>query len=72
VNAEMIVFVEATPDTVISLANGEHVVVRESPQAVVDGVIEYRRAIHHWEPKVGAGEPVVDDPEAAGLGLGRP
>jgi flagellar protein FlbD len=56
VNAEMIVFVEATPDTVISLANGDRVVVREPPQAVVDAVIAYRRAVHHWEPRVGASE----------------
>lgn len=55
VNAEMIVFVEATPDTVISLANGDRVVVRESPQVVVDAVIAYRRAIHNWQPQVGAG-----------------
>lgn len=56
VNAEMILFVEATPDTVISLANGDRVVARESPQAIVDAVIAYRRAIHCWEPRVGAPE----------------
>ncbi len=52
----MIVFVEATPDTVVSLANGDRVVVRETPQAVVDAVIAYRRAIHNWQPRVGSGE----------------
>lgn len=62
VNAEMIVFVEATPDTVISLANGDRVVVRESPQAVVDAVIAYRRAIHNWEPRVGSREAKDDGP----------
>ena len=60
VNAEMIVFVEATPDTVISLSNGDRVVVREAPQAVVDAVIAYRRAIHNWQPQVGEAEPGGD------------
>jgi flagellar protein FlbD len=56
VNAEMIVFVEATPDTVLSLVNGDRVVIREPPQTIVDAVIAYRRAIHNWEPRVGAPE----------------
>lgn len=56
VNAEMIVFVESTPDTVISLVNGDRVVVREAPQAVVDAVIAYRRAIHNWHPHVASSE----------------
>ncbi|HHX43198.1 MAG TPA: flagellar FlbD family protein [Chloroflexi bacterium] len=62
VNAEMIVFVEATPDTVISLANGDRVVVRETPQSVVDAVIAYRRAIHNWQPQVGSADTSNDEP----------
>ena len=71
VNAEMIVFVEATPDTVISLANGDRVVVRESPQAIVDAVIAYRRAIHNWQPQVGATEPAGDAQPAPHPGARR-
>ena len=34
INAEMIVFAEATPDTLITLANGDRINVRESVQEV--------------------------------------
>jgi flagellar protein FlbD len=45
-NAELIREVEATPDTIISLVTGDKVMVRESVDAVVAAVIEYRRRIH--------------------------
>ncbi len=44
--------VEATPDTVIFLSDGQKIVVREAPQLVVDRVIAYRRAIQ--EPTLAA------------------
>ena len=44
-NAELIEFVDATPDTVISLTTHQKVLVRESVDVVVERVIEYRRAI---------------------------
>jgi len=50
VNAEMIEFVEATPDTVISLVTHTKFVVRDSPQTIVEEVIGYRRRIHHQTP----------------------
>jgi len=43
INAEMIIFVEPTPDTVISLANGEKVVIKESPEELVEAIVSYRR-----------------------------
>jgi flagellar protein FlbD len=46
VNAELILFVEATPDTVISLAGGERVVVKDSPEEVVAAVLRYRRSVN--------------------------
>jgi flagellar protein FlbD len=46
INAEMIRFVEATPDTVISLTDGVKLVVRETPQLIVDEVIAYRQQVH--------------------------
>lgn len=45
VNAEIIEFVEETPDTVISLTTGKKILVKESRQEVVDKVVEYKRAI---------------------------
>lgn len=46
VNAEIIEFVEETPDTVISLTTGKKILVKESRQDVVDKVVEYKRAIY--------------------------
>ena len=45
VNAEMIEFVEATPDTVISLISDKKIVVKEPADAVVDAIKEYRRLV---------------------------
>ncbi len=43
-NAEQIKFVEATPDTVITLAmSDEKFMVKESVEAVVKMVIDYKR-----------------------------
>jgi flagellar protein FlbD len=45
VNAEIIDFVEATPDTVISLISDKKIVVKEPAEAEVDVIKEYRRLI---------------------------
>ena len=46
INAELIEFVESTPDTIITLTTGRKIIVRESPEEVISRVIEYRRKIH--------------------------
>ncbi|MEQ1886271.1 MAG: flagellar FlbD family protein [Bryobacteraceae bacterium] len=46
-NADLIEHIEATPDTVISLTNGQKLVVLENIQEVVRRVIEFRRSIQH-------------------------
>ena len=43
-NADLIKFVEATPDTVISLTTGEKIMVAEDVDTVVQRAIEYGRA----------------------------
>ena len=43
-NAELIKFVERTPDTLITLQDSEKVMVLESPDDVVRLTIEYRRS----------------------------
>ncbi len=43
INAEMIEFVEAIPDTIISLQSGKKVMVVEPVDEVVERIIEYRR-----------------------------
>lgn len=46
VNADIIEFVEETPDTVISLTTGKKVLVKESRNEVVERVIAYKKAIY--------------------------
>ena len=43
-NAELIRYVEARPDTFISLVNGDRVIVRESMDEVWRRTIEYQRS----------------------------
>jgi flagellar protein FlbD len=44
-NSDLIEYVEATPDTVITLTGGQKLVVLEPAEEVIDKVIEFRRAI---------------------------
>ncbi len=44
-NAEWIKFVEATPDTVITLTQDEKVLVRETLEEVVRRVVAYHREV---------------------------
>ena len=45
VNSDLIEFIEATPDTVISLSTGRKLIVRESIDEVIDKVVRYRRRL---------------------------
>jgi flagellar protein FlbD len=45
-NADLIEHLETTPDTVISMINGQKFVVLESSGEVIEKVIEFRRAIY--------------------------
>ncbi|MDD6057552.1 MAG: flagellar FlbD family protein [Clostridiales bacterium] len=45
VNAELIEFVEETPDTVITLTTGKKLIVKESRQEVKNLVKSYKRDI---------------------------
>jgi len=45
VNAELIVTVESTPDTLLTLSSGLQFLVRESVGDVVARVVEYRRQL---------------------------
>ncbi|MBE3579244.1 MAG: flagellar FlbD family protein [Caldanaerobacter subterraneus] len=45
VNADLIEFIEKTPDTVISLTTGKKIVVKETPEEVIERVIQYKRKI---------------------------
>ena len=45
VNSDLIKFVEQSPDTVITLLNGEKIVVRENAQEVLNRVVQFRRSV---------------------------
>jgi flagellar protein FlbD len=45
VNSDLIKFVEQAPDTVITLVNGDKIVVSESAQDVLDRVVHFRRLV---------------------------
>ena len=45
VNSDLIDTIEATPDTVISLADGRKLVVAESPEDIVDSIRRYRASV---------------------------
>ncbi len=44
-NADMVKFIEATPDTIITLSTEQKLLVQETVQDVVDRIIAYKRAI---------------------------
>jgi flagellar protein FlbD len=47
VNAELIRFVEQTPDTLITLISGDKLLVKEPMEEVVRRAIEYARSIRN-------------------------
>jgi flagellar protein FlbD len=45
VNSDLIKFVEQSPDTVITLLNGEKILVREHADEIVLRIINFRRSV---------------------------
>jgi flagellar protein FlbD len=45
INSELIKVIENTPDTVISLVNGEKIVVSETGEQVVERIVQFRRRV---------------------------
>ncbi len=45
VNVDQITWIEFNPDTVIALANGEKLLVRDSPDDIVQRVQDYKRGL---------------------------
>nr|WP_269467423.1 flagellar FlbD family protein [Anoxybacter fermentans] len=44
-NAELIVTIEETPDTVVSLTTGQKILVKESESEIVEKIIDYKRKL---------------------------
>ncbi len=45
VNVDLIKFLEETPDTVVTLLNGERLVVTEHPDEIVERVVDYSKRL---------------------------
>jgi len=45
INAELIEFIEKTPDTIISMTTGKKIIVKDTSEELIKKVIEYRREI---------------------------
>ncbi len=45
VNADLIEFVERTPDTLVTLTTGKKVMVKESVEDVISKIVAYRRLV---------------------------
>jgi len=45
INSDLIEFMEATPDTTLSMTSGRKVIAKESTDEIVDLILEYKRRI---------------------------
>jgi len=45
VNSDLIKFVEQSPDTVLTLVNGEKILVRETAEKVLQRIVQFRRTV---------------------------
>lgn len=71
-NCDLIEHVETTPDTVISLTNGEKMMVLESADEIIERVVRFRRAIlkpENLEEQQGPTQPAPGLAPRTGLNL---
>jgi flagellar protein FlbD len=45
INADLLEYVEATPDTILTMTTGHKLVVRETPESITQAVVAYRQRI---------------------------
>ena len=45
INSDLIKLIENAPDTVISLVNGEKIVVRETAEQILERIVQFRRRV---------------------------
>lgn len=51
INTDLIEFMEAIPDTIISLTTGKKIMVRETVDEVIEKVEDFKRRIHQIKVK---------------------
>lgn len=49
VNGDLILYIEKTPDTVITLTSGQKIVVKETVDDIIDKVIDYKGRVHNYD-----------------------
>jgi flagellar protein FlbD len=49
-NSDLIEYIESNPDTVITLTTGKKIVIKESPEEIVEKIKQFRQEINF--PKV--------------------
>lgn len=45
-NNDLIVKIEALPDTVITLADGKTIRVKDTPEEIIERIVQYKRRIY--------------------------
>ncbi|HCX64238.1 MAG TPA: endoflagellar protein [Eubacteriaceae bacterium] len=51
-NCDLIFKIEKLPDTIITLVDGKKLRVKDSPEAIIEGIVQFQRRIHHETPEV--------------------
>jgi flagellar protein FlbD len=51
-NSDLIEYIQATPDTLITLTNGNNLIVREAPEEIISRIVNFRRRIAHDGPRI--------------------
>lgn len=49
INAELVKMIESAPDTIITLINGDTLIVRETMDEIVEKAIEYARQVRGFK-----------------------
>jgi len=52
VSSDQIEFIEATPDSVISLVSGKRVIASEKPEELIKRIVEFKRRIFTEGPAI--------------------
>jgi flagellar protein FlbD len=52
INPDLILSMEATPDTIVTLTTGEKLVVKDSPEQIIDRFVAFKRRIVIELPQV--------------------
>ncbi len=61
-NSDLIEHIDVTPDTVITLTNGQILRVRETAEEVIARIVDFRRKIHELPTGSGLGDPAAITP----------